>query len=103
MSPVGRALSSAGERSLHTGKVVGSIPTAPTTATATRAVSDNNPFKLYRSALLKRVRSMTWAPLSLDLGPPAALLRRTLESRDKPQTCGTQRHSRRQNFLCSNN
>src|SRR5262249_21680188 len=26
----GRALSSAGERSLHTGEVVGSIPTAPT-------------------------------------------------------------------------
>jgi hypothetical protein len=26
-----RALSSAGERSLHTGEVVGSIPTAPTT------------------------------------------------------------------------
>ena len=29
-SAVGRALSSAGERSLHTGEVVGSIPTAPT-------------------------------------------------------------------------
>jgi hypothetical protein len=28
--PIGRALSSAGERSLHTGEVVGSIPTAPT-------------------------------------------------------------------------
>src|SRR5215470_7724474 len=28
--PNGRALSSAGERALHTGEVVGSIPTAPT-------------------------------------------------------------------------
>src|SRR5438874_1793242 len=31
MLPSGRALSSAGERSLHTGEVVGSIPTVPTT------------------------------------------------------------------------
>jgi hypothetical protein len=31
-----RALSSAGERSLHTGEVVGSIPTAPTTACTNR-------------------------------------------------------------------
>src|SRR5262249_50552050 len=31
LSADGRALSSAGERSLHTGEVVGSIPTAPTT------------------------------------------------------------------------
>src|SRR6476620_5421025 len=36
----GRALSSAGERSLHTGEVVGSIPTAPTILRLARAAAN---------------------------------------------------------------
>ena len=37
-----RALSSAGERSLHTREVVGSIPTAPTTKAVSRTSTVNN-------------------------------------------------------------
>ena len=39
----GRALSSAGERSLHTGEVVGSIPTAPTIFVGLFGLSQNKP------------------------------------------------------------
>src|SRR5208282_884200 len=39
----GRALSSAGERSLHTGEVVGSIPTAPTSLRCFAAPVDTLP------------------------------------------------------------
>ncbi len=39
----GRALSSAGERSLHTGEVVGSIPTAPTSLRSLRSFGRQSP------------------------------------------------------------
>src|SRR5262249_2730606 len=50
-----RALSSAGERSLHTGEVVGSIPTAPTS----KAYISSALLKIVRTALGSTERNVT--------------------------------------------